>query len=65
MMADGKKLPFYIRLHLEKYLAARNQHLCYADSLRKGFEEILQAAFAGGDITSVEYEHIRDTYLKD
>lgn len=64
-MIDEKKLPFYIRLNLEKYLAAKNQNLCYESSLRRDFEDMLQTAFSGGNITREEYDYIRDTYLGD
>ena len=63
-MIDEKKLPFYLRLDLEKYLAAKNQQLCYANSLRNEFYDTLQAAWVSEEITEEEYNYLKDTYLK-
>lgn len=63
-MIDEKKLPFYLLLDLEKYLAAKNQHLCYELSLRNEFYETLQAAWISEEITQEEYDYLKETYLK-
>jgi len=63
-MIDEKKLPFYLLLDLEKYLAAKNQNLCYANSLRNEFYDTLEAAWKSDEITQEEYDYLKLTYLK-
>lgn len=63
-MIDEKKLPFYLLLDLEKYLAAKNQHLCYENSLRNEFYDTLRAAWVSEEISDEEYMYLKDTYLR-
>ena len=60
---DEKKLPFYLLLDLEKYLVAKNQKLCYENSLRNEFYDTLEAAWKSEEITEEQYQYLKEKYL--
>lgn len=63
-MIDEKKLPFYVLMSLEKFLSAKNQGLCYANSFCNDFGETLETALKNEDISQEAYDYLKDTYLK-
>lgn len=63
-MIDEKKLPFYVLMSLEKFLSAKNQGLCYANSFCNDFCETLETALKNEDISQEAYDYLNDTYFQ-
>lgn len=65
MAIDEKKLPFYLLLRLEKFLIAKNQHLCYEGSFRKEFSDSLEMAWENKELSLEEYNYLKENYLEE